>query len=140
MPTIINNTLALFFLKFCTMFIWLIIFGYIIGYFNGDQLSTYYLWLILIGQLVISAIWSVMAYFLCVLIVWCIPGRRWVALTLSYFILYFLELFINHRVASDFDQNALYLAIFGVIFSYFIFVQLYKGIGYEIMKYPTVLP
>ena len=39
------------------------------GYFTGDHISTYFLWLFFIGQLVISAIWSVMAYFLCVLIV-----------------------------------------------------------------------
>ena len=148
MPTIINNTLALFFLKFCTMIIWFIIFGYIMGYFTGDHIETYYLWLFFIGQLAMSAIWSVMLYLIYILIFWSITRKKLFAMIISYILLYTLELLLsNTRELKNLiygnngvDIELLGYAIFGMIFSCLIFIQLYKGIGSKIIKRPTVLP
>lgn len=148
MPTIINNTLALFFLKFCTMIIWFIIFGYIMGYFTGDHIETYYLWLFFIGQLAMSAIWSVMLYLIYILIFWSITRKKLFAMIISYILLYTLELLLsNTRELKNLiygnngvDLELLGYSIFGMIFSCFIFIQLYKVIGSKIIKRPTVLP
>lgn len=144
----VNNIIALFILKFCTMIIWLILFGYIIGYFNGDHISTYFFWLFFIGQLAMSAIWSFMLYFMYMLFFWSVTKRKLFALVISYILLYTLELLLSNTRElknliygnNGLDIELLGSAIFGMIFSCLIFIQLYKVIGSKIIKRPSVLP
>jgi hypothetical protein len=95
-----------------------------------------------------SAIWSVMLYLIYILIFWSITRKKLFAMIISYILLYTLELLLsNTRELKNLiygnngvDIELLGYAIFGMIFSCLIFIQLYKGIGSKIIKRPTVLP